>query len=138
MAKLKHEHLLFATEYINNGGNATAAYQVAYVQTDKDSAGAAAARLMKRPDIMEYIEEAQEAIKNKALWSMEEMILQLKTIAQTSTRESIVIDAISTAAKIMNIGNKQEVKHTGSIDKTINITSLSDAELLALAGEEDE
>ena len=132
MSTLSHSHLLFATEYLSNGGNATTAYQVAYTQLNKQAAGVSAARLMARADIKEHIAEAQQQVIARGIWSQEEIILDLKEIATDQlNNKNVRLMAYSLGMKALGM-DKQEVKHSGTVNNTVeNVTSLSEDEVRA-------
>jgi phage terminase small subunit len=138
---LSHSHLIYVTEYLSNGGNQTAAYQIAYGQVDKVKAAISACKLMKRPDIVAHIQEAQEKLINKGLWSSEAILMDIKKIATDETvSKAVRLNAYALGMKLLNIGNESKVEHKGNIDttNTTTITSMTKEELEAYLGEDSD
>jgi phage terminase small subunit len=71
---------LFCEEYVANGGNASQAYYAVY-DTTKENARKLYCKVMKKPEVKEYIQELQKAAFEAACINAERVGLKLAEIA---------------------------------------------------------
>lgn len=86
---------LFADEYLLDM-NQTRAYKAVYTKVKKDNvAAAAASRLMKKPEIREYIDERLAEISDSMIAKTEEVMQYLTSVMRGSSEsEEIVVEGI--------------------------------------------
>jgi hypothetical protein len=96
-------------------GNGKAAYLRIYPNVSDTSAKEAASRLLRRADIKMELEKLQDERMKNVMWNAEDIILQIKTIAQSegsSTTEKL--KALELGAKSLGLF-RDKVEHSGSV-----------------------
>ena len=107
-------HRRFVEEYMIDG-NGQNAYLRAYPEVTTSSAKESASRLLKRTDIRMELEKLQEERMKNIMWSTEEILQQIKDIAQSedsSTHEKL--KALELGAKSLGLF-REKVEHSGNI-----------------------
>jgi len=91
---IKHEH--FCIAYIANKGNGTAAYQIAYPNCSYAAARVGANRVLKMPEIQEYIAARRASITEELNITIESQLRDLelvkdryKYLLELSTKEEL-------------------------------------------------
>ena len=85
---LSSQQRKFCEEYVNNGLNGTKAYLSAYKSCKKETTAMSnASRLLRNAKILEYVEELQEKLKEKAIMSEEERMIWLSKVVQGEIKE---------------------------------------------------
>ena len=107
-------HKRFIQEYMidSNGQNA---YLRVYPEVTVSSAKEAASRLLKRTDIRMELEKLQDERMKNIMWSVEDILQQIKDIAQSedsSTHEKL--KALELGAKSLGLF-REKVEHSGNI-----------------------
>jgi phage terminase small subunit len=111
---MREKHKRFVEEYLIDG-NGQNAYHRVYPESTLCSAKEAASRLLKRNDIRMELEKAQEERMKNILWSTEDILQQIKDIAQSSdssTHEKL--KALELGAKSLGLF-REKVEHSGNI-----------------------
>lgn len=145
MPELTKNQKSFCEEYVNNSSNGTQAYLKAYKTCKKEeTAMASASRLLRNVKVLEYINELQEELKEKAIMSAEERMIWLakvvkgdiKHISYDGNGNSYENEAyISDKMKAIDIMNKMTGEYTTNIKGNV---SLSYEQALKKVSEEDE
>jgi hypothetical protein len=138
VGRLKKQWIIFSKSIVEGMTN-EAAYLSAYPNALKATARTSSNKLLHKPEIQEYIEELREELRNKAIWSISEILQQTREIAESpETSQGNRLIALKLGAQILG-GDKKEVKHTGSVEvnTTVDYSSLSDEELDKLLEQED-
>lgn len=107
-------HRRFVEEYMIDG-NGQNAYLRAYPEVTTSSAKESASRLLKRTDIRMELEKLQEERMKNIMWSVEDILQQIKDIAQSedsSTHEKL--KALELGAKSLGLF-REKVEHSGNI-----------------------
>lgn len=83
MKALSNNQKLFCQEYLKSGMNGTKAYLKVYSKSCKkeETARVNASRLLTNANILEYIEELQKKVEEKAVVSIEDIVNELSIIA---------------------------------------------------------
>lgn len=83
MKALSNNQKLFCQEYLKSGMNGTKAYLKVYSKSCKkeETARVNASRLLTNANILEYIEELQNKVEEKAVVSIEDIVNELSIIA---------------------------------------------------------
>lgn len=142
---LSSQQRKFCEEYVNNGTNGTKAYLSAYKSCKKENtARVNASRLLTKANIIEYISELQEKLKENAIMSAEERMIWLtkvvngdvKHTSYDSNGNSYENEAyMSDKMKAIDILNKMTGEYTTKIKGDI---SLSYEDALKKVSEDDE
>lgn len=115
------KHRLFCQAMIDHGGNATRAYKAVYdmdgTMTD-NVAGAAAARLLRKVSVEDYMEEIMAENDIKSTVTLEKMVYDLekmKNQALMDGKYAAYVAATQQIAKMLgfNAAEKQEVTVSG-------------------------
>lgn len=119
-AKMKR----FAEEYVTNGYNATQAYLVAY-DCNYNTANAEGHRLIKKPQVREYVNRLQKEQFDSACINAERVALKLAEIAfsikgDTDYNASAQLKALDLLQKQLGI-QQQNIKADVNTDIIINI-----------------
>jgi len=77
---LKHEH--FCIAYIANKGNGTAAYQIAYPECSYGAARVGANRVLKLPEIQEYIANKRASLLQEFNITIESQLRDLELVKE--------------------------------------------------------
>ena len=97
---LNSKQITFCRNYILDSSTAVEAYQTAYPNSSYDSARVNASRLLKKPEVIEYVnillDEQQELIEI----TDKEIYRELKRIALTSPNENTRLKAIDQLVKL--------------------------------------
>ena len=97
---LNSKQITFCRNYILDSSTAVEAYQTAYPTSSYDSARVNASRLLKKPEVIEYVnillDEQQELIEI----TDKEIYRELKRIALTSPNENTRLKAIDQLVKL--------------------------------------
>lgn len=117
---LTYKQKNFCIEYIKKNYNATAAYLAAYDTNNIDTAHPCASKLLKNPEIIEYIEELRKEALEQAHIDITRITMRLADIAfnadgQTSKKDSL--KAIELLLKVSTNLPKPEEKIYISIDE---------------------
>ena len=142
---LSSQQRKFCEEYVNNGTNGTKAYLSAYKSCKRENtARVNASRLLTKANIIEYISELQEKLKENAIMSAEERMIWLtkvvngdvKHTSYDSNGNSYENEAyMSDKMKAIDILNKMTGEYTTKIKGDI---SLSYEDALKKVSEDDE
>ena len=107
-------HKRFVEEYMIDG-NAQNAYLRVYPAATLSSAREAGSRLLRRNDISMELEKNQDERMKNIMWSVEDILQQIKDIAQSddsSTHEKL--KALELGAKSLGLF-REKVEHSGNI-----------------------
>lgn len=107
-------HKRFVEEYMIDG-NAQNAYLRVYPEATLSSAREAGSRLLRRNDISMELEKNQDERMKNIMWSVEDILQQIKDIAQSddsSTHEKL--KALELGAKSLGLF-REKVEHSGNI-----------------------
>ena len=107
-------HKRFVEEYMIDG-NAQNAYLRVYPEATLSSAREAGSRLLRRADISMELEKNQDERMKNIMWSVEDILQQIKDIAQSddsSTHEKL--KALELGAKSLGLF-REKVEHSGNI-----------------------
>ncbi|MBQ9913552.1 MAG: terminase small subunit [Clostridia bacterium] len=119
---LTNKEKAFSEEYVANGGNATRAYLTAYGGT-YETANATGWRVLKKPDVKEYIRELQKVAFDNACITAERVALRLADIAFAEKGDEFY--NISSQLKALDLLQKQlglqHQKLEADINTDINI-----------------
>lgn len=86
------EHIFTDAYLADNDLNQTRAYKIAYPRVKNDNvAAAAASRLLKKPEIREYIDKRLKEISNKKIAKTEEIMQYLTSVMRREHKEFIVV-----------------------------------------------
>lgn len=128
---------LFTQEYIKNGGNATAAYKVAYNCSNwqENAINVQAVKMLKNPKIVLRLEEHQKKIEDKFEITVEGLQKELKSLLEYGMQEEelkdkdgnltgktrkvnpkVAIDAIDKLAKMIGAYKEENVTKRAEID----------------------
>lgn len=142
---LSSQQRKFCEEYVNNGTNGTKAYLSAYKSCKRENtARVNASRLLTKANIIEYISELQEKLKENAIMSAEQRMIWLtkvvngdvKHTSYDSNGNSYENEAyMSDKMKAIDILNKMTGEYTTKIKGDI---SLSYEDALKKVSEDDE
>lgn len=128
---LSSQQRKFCEEYVNNGLNGTQAYSSAYKSCKKENAARVnASRLLTKANIIEYINELQEKLKEKAIMSAEERMIWLSKVVQGEIKEIGFWDgeevkrepSLSDKLKGMDILNKMTGQYVTKINGDITLS----------------
>jgi len=107
-------HKRFVEEYMVDG-NGQNAYLRVYPEATLSSAREAGSRLLRRNDISMELEKNQDERMKNIMWSVEDILQQIKDIAQSddsSTHEKL--KALELGAKSLGLF-REKVEHSGNI-----------------------
>jgi phage terminase small subunit len=107
-------HKRFVEEYMIDG-NGQNAYLRVYPEATLSSAREAGSRLLRRADISMELEKNQDERMKNIMWSVEDILQQIKDIAQSddsSTHEKL--KALELGAKSLGLF-REKVEHSGNI-----------------------
>lgn len=144
MPDLTNNQKRFCEEYVNNGSNGTRAYLKAYKTCKKEeTAMVNSSRLLRNAKVLQYVNELQEKLKEKAIMSAEERMIWLTNVLQGKVKEKIYSDSgetereayLSDKMKALDILNKMTGQYTTNIKGNL---SLSYEDALKKVSEEDE
>ena len=85
--RIKLRHIEFATEYLANGGDATAAYLAVYPNASRRSAYSLGAKLLQHADVVGLIDGAETQAMNKLEITAERIIRELACMAFVDAAE---------------------------------------------------
>lgn len=103
---------LFADEYLIDL-NQTNAYKIAYPKVKKDNvAAAAASRLLKKPEIREYIDSRLAEISDAKIAKTEEVMKYLTSVMRREYKECIVVTIMEEITKYVPDDNGTMRKQT--------------------------
>ena len=128
-ANLKPIQQEFLTEWISNGFNGSQAYKTIY--NDKANDGVArvgGSQVLASTNVKKIVEEMSKT-------NAEELILIKKVYIKSldSDNESIQLKGAESLAKLNGeLIDRTKVEHSGKIDTEMDVTKLTDAELLQL------
>lgn len=118
MKELRTQHQIFCKEYVSNGNNALAAYQVAYPNVTRNTAMQNGFKMLKRPAIQAQIQKEKEAQLKKYEVTKEMMIEEVMRCIQdckdNDDRKNL-LKSVEIINKMcgFNAAEKQEIKHEG-------------------------
>lgn len=102
--KIKPRHQAFVEEYLQNGQNATAAYQKLFKVTEK-TAAVQGSKLIRKDNVIAYIKQKQQELADKVLITKQDIIQDLINLKQQCINEGTP-RAIQNALKTIEIINK--------------------------------
>ena len=121
--KVTNDEKLFIKEYLSNGFNQTKAYMKIFPKTNYTTAATAAAKLVKKPHIKEFIEEEIKKTGERIDLRKEDLIndlLKIKEMCISEDKRSIhnAIKAVEVLNKMLgyNAPEKTDVNLSGDID----------------------
>ena len=135
------KHRKFCEEYAK-GATGIAAYLKVYTKASKATAQVNSCKLLKLPEIKEYVEAVREGIKNRAVFSSDEIMSILKEVATDTTVSKLNrLKACEIASKCLGM-QTGKIEHSGKIDGNFNVTHMTDEEieqqLLELSDDDEE
>lgn len=104
---------IFADEYIIDL-NGTRAYKVAYPNIKNDNVAAArASKLLKNPEIREYIQKRLDELAGKRVAKQQEVLEYLTSVMRGQSESEVIVvegcgDGVSQAAKIKKAPDERE------------------------------
>lgn len=124
--KLTQKQEAFAVEYVNNGGNASAAYRHAYDAGSmaEQSVWVKASELLSNGKVAVRVATLQDARKEVLQWSDMERLKRLKKAADDDDHRA-AISAISEANKMLGSHAPEKREHSGNVGSgpvTLNIS----------------
>lgn len=128
---LSSQQRKFCEEYVNNGLNGTKAYLSAYKSCKKETTAMSnASRLLRNAKILEYVEELQEKLKEKAIMSAEERMVWLSKVVQGEIKETGFFDgekvkrepSLSDKLKGIDILNKMTGQYVTKIKGDVTLS----------------
>ena len=138
--ELTSRQIKFCEEYVKNGLNGTQAYMKAYKNCKKEeTATASASRLLRNVKVLSYIEELQEALKDKAIMSAKERMVWLSEVVNDIQKEGVKVKTadrdfiigegnadLNTKLKAIDIMNKMTGEYKTILDGNVGIVKLED------------
>jgi len=113
---MKPQHLTFADAIIAGTGPLDAYLQAGYKTSNRTFASIAAQRLLKRPDISEYIAGGRQVAQVTAEWKREAMLQTLREIAESpDTPAAARTGAITQASKMLGLDAPAQVEHSNEV-----------------------
>lgn len=107
-------HKRFVEEYLIDGHGQNAYLRV-YPEATESSAREAASRLLRRTDIKMEIEKLQEERMKNVMWSAEDIIRQIKEIAEAEdSSKHEKLKALELGAKSLGLF-REKVEHSGNV-----------------------
>lgn len=108
----------FATEFVNNGGNASAAYRHAYNTSRMKEASIhrKAHDLAHDVKVGARINKLKAEASDKAMWSFEHSVQALAAIAREPDRQSDAVAAIRELNKMLGFNQAKKIEYNGSVD----------------------
>lgn len=139
--KINGNSIAFCEEYISNGYNAYKAYMVAYPKSSEQSAKGNANRLLRTPEIKEYIKDLQKERFEALNISAERIAEKLAEIAFADKKDedytaTAQLKALDLLQKQLGL-QSQKVEMNGKQDVIINIGGLDDGENQEQTGKTD-
>ena len=128
---LSSQQRKFCEEYVNNGLNGTKAYLSAYKSCKKETTAMSnASRLLRNAKILEYVEELQEKLKEKAIMSAEERMVWLCKVFKDEIKETGFFDgekvkrepSLSDKLKGIDILNKMTGQYVTKIKGDVTLS----------------
>lgn len=116
------KHQIFVEAYLANGGNAGAAYSVAYPKAALNTCASGGAKLLQNPDVKDEIARQTTRTLRKFQITKEKLIddlLTIKDLCLTNPRHTQnSIRAIEVIAKMLGLNepDKLNLNHSGNID----------------------
>lgn len=126
---LKPAHATFVTEYLKNGGNATAAYKVAYPEIAQESAEASASRLLRNDKVAQAVTAGKAQLAQAAQSGLDDAA---KYIRQGITMAGITKERVLVEMARMGFANVGDLAEDDWSVK--DKSALSEDEQRALAG----
>lgn len=121
---LNPKQKLFCEEYVKNGYNPMNAYRVAYAGSSEASLNANPYRLMKKPEVREYITELENEIFESNRITAEKIAHELSLMAfgqfDENISASVKLKALDLLQKQFGLQNSK-VEVNGKQDVIINI-----------------
>ncbi len=138
--ELTSRQIKFCEEYVKNGLNGTQAYMKAYKNCKKEeTATASASRLLRNVKVLSYIEELQEALKDKTIMSAKERMVWLSEVVNDIQKEGVKVKTadrdfiigegnadLNTKLKAIDIMNKMSGEYKTILDGNVGIVKLED------------
>lgn len=113
---MKQQHLTFADAVLAGAGPLDAYLQSGYKTTNRVHASIAAQRLLKRPDISEYIQNGRQVTQGSADWKREAMLQTLREIAESpDTPAAARTGAITQASKMLGLDAPAKIEHSNEV-----------------------
>lgn len=121
---ITYNEMEFCKEYINNGYNATQAYLTVY-QCEYNTANARAHRILKKPEVRQYIQDLQKDAFDEASINAERIALKLAEIAFAGKTDehytpAAQLKALDLLQKQLSLQN-QKITADVSTDLTISV-----------------
>lgn len=120
---MKASHLKFAEHYAVHG-NATEAYSLAYPKASTRAACASnGEKLLRRPDIKEFLEKKQVQFQKECLLSRDEVLFNLKNIAELNIKKApaTAIKALELIVRMQGYINQDNSPTDNGEKITINL-----------------
>jgi phage terminase small subunit len=119
----------FAMAYVENGGNASEAYRIAYdvrEGTKPETIWQAACRILNDSKVAARVEELKQDLREKHKVTVEALILELEEARQAALQAetpqtSAAVSATMGKAKLAGL-DKQVVEMTGSIQHGVTVS----------------
>ena len=111
---MKDKHKRFVEEYMIDGCGQSAYLRV-YPEVSIESAKMAASRLLRRTDVRMELEKLQEERMKNVMWSAEDIIRQIKEIAEAEdSSKHEKLKALELGAKSLGLF-REKVEHSGNV-----------------------
>lgn len=121
VVKLKPMHQKFCLEYLKSG-DGTKAYQTTYTDSTRDSAKAAASRLLRDKGIVAYLAEQREQISKKGIVDASEVLQAITDTMRNTDKEHIRLKAAAQLANILGMNKAASVTIPTDINPYSDLT----------------
>ena len=115
--KVEKKHRLFAKMYVLNNYNATRAYLSINEDAKTTTAGTEGCKLLKIPNVQQYIKEFEELPVNLKI-TKEEIILsniELREMSKKDGQYSSALKANELIAKMMGLNEAEKMQYSGEL-----------------------
>ncbi len=119
--KINANSIAFCNEYVANGYNAVQAYVIAYPKSSLESARGNANRLLRTPEIKEYIKEIQKERFEALNISAERIACELAELAFSDFDDN---NTASSKLKALDLLQKQLGLQTQKVDAKVETTTI--------------
>lgn len=119
--KINANSIAFCNEYVANGYDAVRAYVIAYPKSSLESARGNANRLLRTPEIKEYIKEIQKERFEALNISAERIACELAQLAFSDFDDN---NTASSKLKALDLLQKQLGLQTQKVDAKVETTTI--------------